>query len=250
VAADLFSLSGKSILITGASSGIGRQAAITCAERGATLIISGRDEARLNDTLKRLPGSGHRAVTADLTDAAQMVRLADEAGAVHGFFHSAGVAAIAPFRMVSQKHLDTLLKANFEAPVLLTQRLLSKRQVQAGGSIVFNTAGAADNSPNASAIYSAAKAALRAASRTLALEVARNRIRVTCLQLGYIHTEMLERLSEQGMAPDDLSSHIPLGEGTPVDAANAVVFLLSDASRWISRTSLIVDGGLSLRISR
>ena len=246
---DPFSLAGKTVLITGASSGIGRQAALTCAEQGACVVISGRDQGRLEAALQSLPGTGHRAIAADLADDGQLLRLADEVGPIHGFFHSAGIAAIAPFRLVTRKHLEPLMRVNFEAPVLLTQRLLAKRQIQAGGSIVYNTAIAVNNSPNATAIYSAAKSALHAASRSLALEVAKNRIRVTTLQLGYLPTGMLDQLAQQGMAPEDLASHTPLGAGTLEDAANAVVFLLSDASRWISRTSLTVDGGLSLRIS-
>ena len=246
---DPFSLDGKTILVTGASSGIGRGVAVACAEQGAVLVISGRNEERLQATLASLSGSGHRSIAADLTDTEQLRRLADECGPIDGLFFSAGIAAIAPFRMISEKHLRNVMSIDFEAPVMLTQRLLQRKQVRAGGSIVFNTAMAVKNSPAGSAIESAAKAALTAASRSLALEVAQDRIRVTCLECGYVRTEMLEQLKQTGMDPEQLASHTPLGMGTVEDASNAAVFLLSQASRWISRTALTMDGGLSLRIS-
>jgi NAD(P)-dependent dehydrogenase (short-subunit alcohol dehydrogenase family) len=249
VSADPFSLEGKTILVTGASSGIGRGVAIACAARGARLIVSGRNEARLGQTLALLTGDRHQSIAADLTNIDRLRFLADGCGPVDGLFFSAGIAAIAPFRMVSEKHIQSVMGIDFEAPVLLTQRLLQRRQIVAGGSIVFNTAVSVQNSPAGSAIYSAAKAALHAASRSLALEVAKDKIRVTCLQLGYVQTEMLDRLKEGGMDPAELASHTPLGIGNVEDAANAAIFLLSDASRWISRTSLTADGGLSLRIS-
>jgi NAD(P)-dependent dehydrogenase (short-subunit alcohol dehydrogenase family) len=249
VSLDAFSLAGKTILVTGASSGIGRGVSVACAEQGATVIVSGRNQTRLDATLASLSGAGHHAIAADLIDPEQLKRLADECGPIDGLFFSAGIAAIAPFRMISEKHVRSVMAIDFEAPVMLTQRLLQRKQVRVGGSIVFNTAIAVKNSPAGSAIYSAAKAALNAASRTLALEVAKDRIRVTCLQCGYVQTELLEQLKQSGMDPAELASHTPLGIGTVEDAANAAIFLLSDASRWISRTALTMDGGLSLRIS-
>jgi NAD(P)-dependent dehydrogenase (short-subunit alcohol dehydrogenase family) len=249
VNADPFSLESKKILVTGASSGIGRQVAVTCAKQGAALVITGRDTARLGETLAALPGSQHRAISADLVDSKQRADLIDQCGAIDGLFFSAGIAAIAPFRMISEKHIDQLMAIDFEAPVMLVQRLLQQRRINDGGSIVFNTAIAVHISPAGSAIYSAAKSALHAAARSLALEVAKNRIRVNCLQLGYVRTPMLERMLSSGVDVKEAEEISPLGFGDPIDAANAAVFLLSDASRWISRTTLTADGGISIRVS-
>jgi NAD(P)-dependent dehydrogenase (short-subunit alcohol dehydrogenase family) len=246
---DPFSLQGKTILVTGASSGIGRQVAITCATLGASMIITGRNTTRLDETVSALPAGQHRAIAADLVDASQRAYLVQECGSIDGLFFSAGVAAIAPFKMINEKHIHQLMSIDFEAPVMLVQRLLQTRQVKDGGSIVFNTAIAVHISPAGSAMYSAAKSALHAAARSLALEVAKNRIRVTCLQLGYVRTALLDRLFQSGMNEEEIGRLCPLGVGTVEDAANAAVFLLSDASRWISRTALTADGGLSLRIS-
>ena len=242
--------SSRVAVVTGASSGIGRQVAITCSEQGASLIVSGRNVERLNQTLKSLSGDGHSAITADLTDSTQLAALADGTGQIDGLFFSAGIAAIAPFRMVTEKHIRQIMSIDFEAPVMLTQKLVQRRQIRDSGSILFNTAAAAHISPAGSAIYSAAKAALHAASRSIALEVAKNQIRVNCLQLGYVRTELLERLLTEGINETQIAALAPLGIGTVQDAAGAAVFLLSDASRWVSRTTLTADGGLTLRVSR
>lgn len=246
---DPFTLAGKRILITGASSGIGKATAIACSKRGATLVISGRDVARLEETFDSLNGGGHVAVVADLTDATQRAELADRSESIDGFFFSAGIAASAPFRMVSEKHIRSLMAIDFDAPILLTQRLLQRKQVRRGGSIVYNTAGSARNSPMGASIYSAAKAALYAAARSMALEAARDSIRVNCLQLGYVQTELLSQVGGAGVDLAARGDLTPLGLGSPEDAANAAIFLLSDASSWISRTALTVDGGVSIRIS-
>ena len=246
---DPFSLAGKTILVTGASSGIGRQVALRCAERGASVVVSGRDRPRLDETLSSLPGDRHRALPADLTDLAQIHALADGTGPVDGLFFSAGIAVIAPFRIISEDHIRKLMRIDFEAPALLTQRLLKARNVKDGGSLVFNTSISAFISPAGSAVYAAAKAALDAAARTLALEVAKMGVRVNSLHLGYVQTGLLDQLSKTGMNVDEMSSLAPLGLGTPDDAANAAVYLLSDASRWMSRTVLTCDGGISIRVT-
>lgn len=249
MASDPFSLAGKSILVTGASSGIGRQVAIRCSERGARLVLSGRDASRLEHTLNALSGSGHRAQPADLTDSAQIQALSDAAEAIDGLFFSAGIASISPFRMISEEHIRNLSRIDFEAPVLLVQRLLRGRQVRDGGSIVFNTSVSAYISPAGSAIYAATKAALDAAARTLALEVAKSRIRVNSLHLGYVRTGLLAQLSKTSMNVEEMAALAPLGIGEVDDAAHAAIFLLSDASRWMSRSVLTCDGGIRIRVA-
>lgn len=246
--ADPYSLQGKRILVTGASSGVGRQLAISAADRGAQLIITGRNVERLNETLGQLNGVGHRSVIADLTLPEGLDDVVGAADALDGVFVSAGIAAVAPFRMISPEHVAKLMSIDFEAPVLLVQRLLKGRRIREGGSIVFNTAGASYIAPAGTAVYSAAKAGLEAAGRSLALEVARSRIRVTSLRLGYVNTPLLDELAKGGLNIEQMSALAPLGIGTVQDAANATIFLLSDASRWISRVTLTCDGGMAARI--
>jgi NAD(P)-dependent dehydrogenase (short-subunit alcohol dehydrogenase family) len=243
-----FSLSGKTILVTGASSGIGRRVAVACAEMGAQVVATGRDAARLDATFQTMSGEGHTAITADLTRDEERARLIGALNALDGMFFSAGIARILPFRLITEVHLREVLAINLEAPMLLTQALLKNRLVKPGASLVFNTAAAADSAPVATAAYSAAKAGLKAAVNSLALEVAKNGIRVTCLQLGYVETEMLGYLRKQGMDASSLGAGLPLGMGTVDDAASAALYLLSDASRPVSRFSLVVDGGGGLYV--
>jgi NAD(P)-dependent dehydrogenase (short-subunit alcohol dehydrogenase family) len=249
VAADPFSLVGKTILVTGASSGIGRQVAISCAERGAKLVISGRNPDRLNETLTSLSGVDHRAQVADLTKQSDIDALANATNSIDGLFFSAGIAVLAPFRMITIEHIRKLMQIDFEAPILVAQSLLKKKLIREGGTIVFNTSAAAHISPVGSAIYSGAKAAVNAAARSLALEAARSKIRVNCLQLGYVETGMLADLSKAGMNIEEMTGQAPLGLGTVSDAANAAIFLLSDASRWVSRSIFTADGGMSVRVT-
>ena len=201
------------------------------------------------ETLSKLDGSGHSLVVADLCRSADIVHLADSATALNGVVHCAGITAVVPFRVISEKHLDEMLGINFRAPVLLTQRLIAKKQVLHGGSILFMTSSAAHLGTPITSMYSASKAALIAAARALASEVGtKQQIRVNCISPGYVRTPMIEEL-EEGPALQALFELAPLGIGEPEDVANAVVFFLSDASRWITRATLHLDGGLTSRIS-
>mgnify|MGYP000086891476 CR=1 FL=1 len=245
-----FSLAGMSVLVTGASSGIGRQTAISCADMGARVIITGRDAVRLEETRGRLEGDGHVAVAADLTDAEGLARVVDVAGVVDGVAHCAGISMIAPFRMVSEKAIDAVFKTNFHAPVLLTQRLLAKRQIANGGSIVFISSTTAHIGTIATSMYAASKGALFPAARALGLELAtKQKIRVNCISPGYVNTPLLDGINNGAASIEQNYDLAPLGLGEPEDVANAVVFLMAGASKWITRSTLIIDGGLTVPIS-
>lgn len=245
-AADPFSLEGKRILVTGASSGIGRQVAISCAQMGAQLVVSGRNGGRLAATLAELEGEGHAAIEADLSVQEDIDRLAGEAGIVDGAVHAAGISRLAPFRMLSRAQLDETFSSNVYAPMLLTRGLLAKKHIAANGSILFISALASHVGPLATGAYSASKAALLGAMRTLALEVVKQGIRANCIAPGYVRTPMLDSLNRGGGRIDEHAKLAPLGLGEPEDVAYAAVFYLSDASRWITRTYFIVDGGLTV----
>lgn len=185
------------------------------------------------------------AIAGDLSLGETREALVEAAPAYDGLASCAGIASLVPLRMASEAHLQKMLSVNYLAPILLTQRLLYKKRVRNGASLVYVTALAARVSPQAAAGYAASKAALEAASRTLGLEQAKLRIRSNCVAPGYVETPMLQGLGAQaGMdAKIDLT---PLGRLAPVDVASSVCYLLSDASRWITRTTLTVDGGLSI----
>jgi len=245
-----FSLEGKTILVTGASSGIGKQTAIACAGMGARVVITGRNAERLEATRCSLAEGRHVAVTADLNDADAIVSVTNAAGVVDGVAHCAGISTVSPFRMVSEKAIDAVFKTNFYAPVLLTQRLLAKRQIANGGSIVFISSTTAHIGTIATSMYAASKGALFPAARALGLELAtKQKIRVNCISPGYVNTPLLDGINNGAASVEKNYDLAPLGLGEPADIANAVVFLMSDASKWITRSTLIVDGGLTISIS-
>lgn len=245
-AEDPFSLQGKRILVTGASSGIGKQIALTCAQLGAQLVITGRDEDRLRMTEMQLQGSGHLAVVADLTQANQLAALVNQAGVINGVAHAAGISRLVPFRLIGKPHLDDIFENNTFAPLLLTKALLSNKQIIAGGSILFIAALASHSGALATSAYAASKSALLGAMRSLALEVAKQGIRANCIAPGYVRTPMLDDLGRAGGQMDQLFALTPLGMGEPEDIAHASAFFLADASRWVTRNYFIVDGGLSI----
>ena len=244
-----FSLEGKRVLVTGASSGIGKQIAISCSQMGATLVLVGRDTARLNATLQGLDGSNHVAITADLKNPDDIIKVANEAGQLDGLVHAAGYLKLAPFRLINQKHLDGIFSINVFAPLLLTKELLAKRRLSLGASIVFIGAVASEVGPIATAAYSASKSALVGAMRSLALEVMKHDIRANIISPGYVNTPMLEQLDNSGSQRETMVAKAPLGLGEPEDIAYATVFYLSQASRWVTRTEFVIDGGLTIAMN-
>ena len=242
-----FRLDGKTILVSGASSGLGRQTAISCSRMGAKLFITGRDSERLAVTLAELSGDGHRVAVADLTLADDINRLVDECGKIDGVFHGAGVRGLAPIKQISEKFVQHVFASNYFAPMLLTQRLLSKRSIQQGGSIVFMSSTAAHLGVHGVGVYSGTKAALLASMRCLANEQGRNNIRANCLSPDLVETPMvvtIDTVDTKEWIEMQRNRH-PLGLGAPEDVANAAIYLLSDASRWVTGTTLIMDGGVT-----
>ncbi|WP_332879132.1 SDR family NAD(P)-dependent oxidoreductase [Massilia sp. S19_KUP03_FR1] len=242
-----FSLEGRTILVTGASSGIGAATARLCANMGARILACGRDSERLARVVDDLAGAGHVSVIGDLTDPAARQALVDAAPSLDGCVFSAGAAQLAPIRMVSQRHLDQLFAVNYDAPVLLTQALLAKRKIAPNASLVYVTAVAEHVAPHATGIYSGAKAALTATVRTIAVEHAKQGVRANCVSPGYVATPMLEGL-QNVMNTGDKAALAPLGMIEPDDVAGAIAWLLVPASRWVSRTSLVIDAGLTLHV--
>jgi len=243
---DPFSLAGKRVLVTGASSGIGRQVAITCSQMGAEVVISGRNLERLQATAASLQGTGHSAIPADISQQESIDLLAEQAGVLDGVVHAAGISRLVPFRLINKNHLTDIFDSNTFAPLLLTKALLAKRRIARHGSILFVSALASHSGAIATGAYAASKSALLGAMRTLAIETANQGIRANCIAPGYVRTPMLDGLAKGGANMDELIARTPLGIGEPEDVAYAAVFYLSDASRHISRHYAFVDGGLSI----
>lgn len=240
-----FSLEGRRILVTGASSGIGEAAARMCANMGANVIACGRNTERLETVVAGLAGSGHQMVVGDLTDPAARQAVVDAVPALDGCVFSAGVVSLAPMRMVSQRHLDALFAVNYNSPILLTQALLAKRKLAPGASLVYVSALAEHTAPFATGVYSGTKGALESTVRTIASEIAKQNMRANCVSPGYVATPMMDGLRSV-MNSDSKMEMAALGPIEPDDVAAGIVYLLAPASRWVSRTSVPIDAGLTL----
>lgn len=238
-----FSLSGKTILITGASSGIGRGIAVACASMGAQLILTGRNMARLQETLANLEGQGHSYIAADLIDTEERIALVEQLPALHGVVHCAGVGSRVPCKMVTQEDIDHVFHPNTEAPILLQSELLARKKLQKQSSVVFIASAAATMPSMGNAVYSASKAAIIAYAKCLALELAPRKIRVNCISPTMVWTELItESLSEQQLK--EAESNYPLKRfGTPEDIAHLSVYMLSDASTWMTGSNVEITGG-------
>jgi NAD(P)-dependent dehydrogenase (short-subunit alcohol dehydrogenase family) len=240
-----FSLEGLTILVTGASSGIGRATAVLCSGMGAKVVLTGRDQSRLAETMAGMYGDGHGIYGADLTNMDERNALVDSLPAIDGCAFCAGAAELVPVRMVSERHFTAMMDINFTAPVMLTQRLLYRKKLRDHASLVYVTAITDRSSPIATAMYSAAKGALTAFSRTVALEHAKQGMRANCVAPGYVDTPMLTKLKSTVLSNEKVDL-TPLGSVAASDVANGMVYLLSPASRWATRSALVIDGGLSL----
>ena len=238
-----FTLTGKTILVTGASSGIGKGIAIACAGMGAQLILTGRNVARLQDTLASLEGEGHSYIAADLTNTAERAALVAALPMLQGVVHCAGVGSRVPCKMLTQEDIDYVLKPNTEAPMLLQAELLTAKKLQKGSSVVF-IASAAVNMPVAgNAVYSASKAAITAYAKCLAQELAPRQIRVNSISPTMVWTDLaLVGATTEQLA--EAEKQYPLKRyGQPTDIAHLAIYMLSDASTWMTGSDVEITGG-------
>ncbi|MEI7895479.1 MAG: SDR family oxidoreductase [bacterium] len=241
-----FDLKGKTVLVTGASSGLGRQTAITASEYGARVVITGRSEARLNETFQSLCGEGHQQIIADLTIQADIDRLVAALPVLDGLVHSTGISDLSPARFITEAVIAKTFRISFDASVLLTAGILGKKKLAKGSSSIVFISSISTRYPFVGgAMYISAKAALEAYARVLALELASRGTRVNCIAPAFVRTPMLDETAGNFSqeAVDKIEERQLLGLGDPVDVANTIVFYLADASKWVSATNLILGGG-------
>ena len=233
----------KTILVTGASSGIGRAIAIACAKRGYMVVLNGRNVSRLEDTRAQMSGDGHILLPADLTDSAQRQALAEQVPVLDGVVHCAGIGSRVLCKMLEADDVQHVMDANFNAPVLLQAALLQEKKIAAGSSIVFIASAAATMPSVGNAIYSASKAALIAYAKCLSLELAVRKIRVNCISPAMVWTDLaLVGATEEQLR--EAEQAYPLKRyAQPEDIAPMVTYLLGEESSWVTGSNFELTGG-------
>lgn len=238
-------LAEKKILITGASSGIGRQTAIDISKAGATVIVTGRSEQRLNETMTMLEGKNHIMLVADLLHYQNFPSLIEHLPLLNGVVFAAGITGHLPTKFIGNNDIEQYFAINFNAPVLFTASLLRKKKIAPKASIVFLSSIATRYPYFGGALYSSSKAALEAYSKSLALELAPKGIRSNCISPSFVQTPMVEEAGKtiSNEVLEKFEKMMPLGFGQPTDVSNAILYLLSDLSTWVTGSNLVLGGG-------
>lgn len=243
-----FSLIGKVILITGASSGIGRATAIECSKMGARLIITARNEERLKETLNLLEGEGHQYIVADLSDEEAISELVSKTPVVSGVVNNAGFNIVKLLPFIKSEDLSKMLRINLEAPILLTNEIVKRKKIAKNSSIVFVSSIGKYIIAPANSMYSTTKGGLSAFMKNAALDLAGKKIRCNAVLPGMVETPLI--LDKNVMTEEQLEADrklYPLKRyGCPKEVAHSIIFLLSDASAWMTGTEIVIDGGRSL----
>lgn len=244
-----FSLKGKTILVTGASSGIGKATAIECSKLGANVVITGRNEQRLHETLAMLEGEHNLMIVSDLSNEESLANLVEQCPSLDGLVNNAGSTIMTPTQFISRDKLIQVLEVNTIAPILLTQMLLKKKKLGKGSSIVVtdSISGVKIASPG-NVLYSTSKSAINGFVKNAALDLAGKNIRVNAVCPGMIATHILDNAS---VTAEDLAEDMkkyPLKRyGKPEEVAYAIIYLLSDASAFTTGASIVIDGGFTLQ---
>lgn len=247
-----FTLKGKIILITGASSGIGRQIAYSCSEQGANVFLVARNKERLVGTYTGLKGKNHGYILKDIADYSQIDTIVQscikELGKISGFVHCAGIEETRPFNLYQTNLFEQMLSVNLFAGLEFS-KIISKKNIydSNGCSFVFISSIMGILGQPGKVTYCSSKAAILGAVKAMALELAEKRIRVNAISPALIETELSVRMKENigEEAYSKITEAHPLGLGKPEDVANATIYLLSDGARWVTGSNLIVDGGYS-----
>lgn len=246
----MLSLKDKNILITGASSGIGKATSILFSELGANVIITARNEEKLDETYKALnPSIHHLKINADLTQVNDIKSLVKLLPAIDGIVHCCGKVMPVPVKFIKESQLQDVFSVNYFSAVNLISELLMQKKINNNSSIAFISSVSTLHAYFGGAPYISSKAALEGYAKTLALELAPKKIRVNVLQPALVRTAIFDSTINAAIDTEkmnELVNSYPLGIGEPIDVANALAFFMSDASKWITGSSLKMDGGLTL----
>ena len=244
-----FSIKEKVILVTGASSGIGRATAIECSKMGAKLIITARNEERLKETLKLLEGEGHQYIVADLLNKDEINNLVLKIPILNGVVNNAGFNIVKLIPYIKHEDLSNMFKINLVAPILLTNEIVKIKKIKKNSSIVFVSSIGKYIIAPANSIYNTTKGGLSAFMKSAALDLAGKKIRCNAVLPGMVETPLVNEevvLTEEQLDAD--RKLYPLKRfGKTEEIAHAIIFLLSDASSWMTGTEIVIDGGRSLK---
>ena len=243
-----FSLEGKTLLVTGASSGIGRGICVDCAKMGAKVHLMARNEERLNETLSQMEGEGHEIHIADLCSTDDINSLVESLPVIDGVVLCAGIIKTMPVKNINEEAMTEIFNANIMGDIKLCSRLLKRKKLSHGGSVVFISSVSTFNVKVGNSLYSATKGAVNSFAKAMALEVSKQNMRVNCIQPGFVPSSIL---SSGAIEEDEFlkfyAERHPLGFGTPTDIANCCIYLLSDAARWVTGSIFTIDGGYTLQ---
>lgn len=242
---NIFDISNKTILVTGASSGIGREIVYYLNSQNANIIVTGRDQEKLNNTLSNV--DEHNIIYSkafDLNNDEELDQFISEIPKVDGVVFCAGIAEYVPIKLLNKNKLQKTLDINFISQTQLTRLLIKAKKINSNGSLVYISSLSSQQGVSATASYAASKAALNAFMRVTASELAPQGIRANSLCPGIIKTPMGEMVTELN---PEIEKEYPLGLGNPSDIANTCIFFLSDGSKWITGSELVIDGGLTLK---
>ena len=249
-----FSLENKNIVITGASSGIGRQCAIECNDSGANIVLIGRNMARLTTVFEMLQGSKNLIYSFDVTSFEKIGDVIQETvnriGKIDGFIHSAGIELTKPFSLTKPEDYDRLFKVNVISGFEFAKITSNKKYInESGGSFVFISSVMGSYGISGKLGYCSSKGALISGVKAMALELASKNIRANCISPAVVATDLtksfIEKLPEE--SKQEMIKMHPLGIGNPEDVANACVYLLSNEAKWVTGSNLVVDGGYSAK---
>lgn len=244
----LFGLQDKVILVTGASSGIGRSIAIMCAEQGATVKITARNIERLQETLQLLSKGNHSYFSTDLTSDESISNLVKELPELDGLILNAGMVKTLPVRFIKKEDLEAMFTLTLHSSVLLIQQLLKQKKIKSGASICFISSVASQKITIGNSMYSAAKGALNSFAKSLALELSPKQIRVNAILPGMVVTTILKDSAISSQQLEEHKKNYPIGRfGTPDDIAGLTVYLMADISKWMTGSLLTIDGGYTLK---
>lgn len=244
-----YTIEGKTILITGASSGIGRAVALECSRMGARVILTARNEEHLNETLRQMQGKFHELRLCNLNNTNEIQEMVESLPEIHGVINNAGITKSIPIPFIDEESIKSIFEVNTIAPILLLKYLLKRKKLKTGSSVVFTSSLAGlGYTTVANSVYAASKGAISSFITCAALELAQKGIRVNAVCPGMVDTNILsESVITKEQVEKDKQNYPLKRYGKPEEVAWAMIYLLSEASAWVTGTNMVIDGGYSIR---